>query len=263
MIGVYAYKAGATAAQVAADLAAMIGGAAVAGLSAICDKNLSSAAGAASGWAVLDAAYGVVKGADLSGADKFVRVMASGSDVAIGPCEGWNAATHAAQNAVTVQRAVTVAASGGVVYVLANAEAVTLWAADGTSWACVVEICRDSPMLPAGYPVSGLMYSGAVGYLYCPRFKNPTVAGDTVNAWMVLRMAMGVNIQPRAPGEVLYWQLMPMCAAGPSGTVFFGYLRGCYEGPAGATGARLVDAAGVEYVQLMCDSGQTFVLERR
>lgn len=264
MFAAYAYKSGATAAQVAADLAALVCGAAVAALSAGCDKAASSVGGAAPGWAAFDGAYNVCKGADLSGADKFLRLLASGSDVQATVCESWNAATHAAVNAVTAQKVVTVAASGGVVYVVANAEGAAFWPADGATWLYVSEVSRDSPLLPAGYPTICLGYSTYPNYLYVPRFKNPAAAGDTTGGNLLIYTALGsINVQARAPGEAFYWQLMPLTVAAPSGTVFFGYLRGCYIAPAGATGARLVDGGGAEYAQMYISASAAYAVERK
>lgn len=264
MFATYAYKAGATAAQVAADLAALVCGADLAALSAGCNKEASSVGGVAPGWSAFDGAYNVCRGVDASGSDKFARLLASGSDVQATVCESWNSATHVAVNAVTAQKIITVAASGGVVYIAANAETVVFCPADGSAWLYISEIGRDSPLLPAGYPVICLGYSTYPANVYVPRFKNTAAAGDVTNSNLLVRYPFGnINIQPRAPGEAFYWQLFPLIAAAPSGQAFYGYLRGLYLAPAGATGARLVDAGGAEYMQLYVDASTCYAVERK
>lgn len=264
MFATYAYKAGATAAQIAADLAALVCGANLAALSAGCNKDASSIGGEAPGWAAFDGTYNVCKGVDASGVDKFMRLLVSGSDVQATVCESWNSATHVAVNAVTAQKIITVSASGGVVYVVANQENVVFWPGDSSSWLYVSEIGRDSPLLPAGYPVICLGYSTYPANIYLPRFKNTAAAGDVTNSNLLMRYAMGnVNMQPRAPGEVLYWQLMPLVAAAPSNQVFYGYMRGMFLAPASQTGGRLVDTGGAEHVQLYVDASTCYAVERK
>jgi len=259
----YKYNAGATAAQVAADLAALIAGAAVASLSAGCDKANTSIGGAATGWAVLDtASYGVVKGADLSGADKIARVLVSGSDVQLLAAEAWNVGTHAALNPTIGLKILTVAAQGGVVYLVATPEAILAWPADLSGWAMVGEVTRDSPLVAAGYPAVVAIGSAYPTNAYSPRYKSYSGAGDVTAGNYSTIYPVAYSGQLRAPGEVMYYQLLPTIVTIGS-AAFVGYLRGVYLTANPGTGGRLLDASAVEYVGAFLAGATGYVLERK
>lgn len=244
MIGIYAWNAGATGVQVAADLVAMICGAAVVDLSGICNKAASSSAGVASGWSVVDSAYGVIGAASQDGGPaRQARIMASDAHrVLLAGVHEWDLVGHVPGAATNALECSAVVSDPGAVNVVATSAGVLLAASDWSLWAMVAEAKRGAPGLPAGYP--GAVVVNGFGYGYVPKAKNPEALGWVENAAAaVVSSYAGLSAKPARDGvDTLYVPMVPACVAVKQ--VPFGELLGVRAvGGYGQSGDTMTDAA--------------------
>lgn len=229
MFAKYAYRAGATAANIIADLCKLISGAALADLSASCDVAASSLGGVSPGWTYDDIGYGVVSAPHEDGAGrKIYQIVASGSNLQARPVEAWNSSTHAATNAATQSGAVAFStAAAGSLWVLASPEVVAIYEAG--NWLILAEVSRG----PLHKNRScALVIQKANEVVYLPRVKNYAAAGEWLNAAAaVVVKQVPLSAALRGDAEEIFYQTMPANVGyWPVNTVpnwfYFGVLRG-------------------------------------
>lgn len=263
MYGVYSWNAGATGQQVAADVVAMICGAAVNDLSGVCNKPASLVAGAASGWAVVDAAYGVIGQASQDGGpSRQARIFSSDAPrLIMAAVHGWDAVQHLPGAASNALECSAVIVEPGAVNVIATAAGVLLAASDWSMWALLGEVKRGAPGLPAGYP--GAVIVNAYGYAYMPKAKNPDALGWVENAAAAVVSAYGgLSSKPARDGvETLYVPMVPACVAVKQVPV--GELLGVRSvGGYGQSGDLMTDGAAVEWQIARLNAGLGLALGR-
>lgn len=229
MFAKYAYKAGATSANIIADLCKLISGAALADLSVSCDVANSTLAGASPGWTYDDVGYGVVSAPHEDGVGRKVyQITANGANLQAKAVESWNAATHAATNAATAVGAVAFStAAAGVIWVTACPEAVAIYEVAGS---LILAEVSSSP-LTKGRP-RGLVIQKADEAVYLPRVKKYNGAGESLNvASSIVIRHVPFNAPMRGDGEDVFYQTMPANVGYWPSTavpnwVYFGLLRG-------------------------------------
>lgn len=227
MYGTYGWNSGATAAQVLQDIAELIGGKAIAALSAGCNKAGSVIAGAASGWTCTDPAYGALTAPCADGiSTKAVRVLNTGAMVQLAACEVWNAATHAATNQTTAKDAAAWSgAAAGAVNFIATPDVLAIYAADLSKFGWCGEILPGMPQSVAGTPwfVSDDTWATAM-----PRLKNgnPT-AGYSLN-YAGNQQSQSIPAMGRNAAEATFWPLLPRLHRTNNSSVL-GYVRGIWD----------------------------------
>jgi hypothetical protein len=213
MYGNYSWVQGAAAAQIVGDLVALACGAAVADLSAGCNKAASAVAGAASGWAVVDAAYGVVSRAGQGGGPGMLaRLTVSGTPkLQLAAVDGWVMGSHSASFAAQAQDCSNTLAAAGQVFVMAGDFGLCLMASDFATWALVGEVKRDGPALAGDALAPGGFVVCSSNYVYMPRLKSPSAVGDLTSPSVTLASAYGAlsAAAVRARGEALYMPMVP------------------------------------------------------
>lgn len=212
MYGTYAWQAGAPAANIVADLLALLGGAAVADLSATANKPACSVAGAASGWVAVDAAYGVVSRAGQAGGPGMVaRLTVSATPrLQLAAVDQWAMGSHSAGFSTAVVDCSTATSAAGAVNFVATGDGLLIAAADWSYWAMVAEVKRDGPALnDAAAPGAVLVNNN--GYCYMPRIKAPAAVGDLTNPNCALTSAYGSlsAAAARDRTEKLYLPIVP------------------------------------------------------
>ena len=247
MHGVYAWNAGATAAQIRADLVAMISGAAIADLSASCDKAASSTAGAASGWVAMDAPYGVLSAAgEAGGPGRQVRLSETAAPrVIVGVVAGWNGATHAAASASSAMECTATIDGAGLCHVLATPDGLLLASSDWSVWGMVAEVKRDGPALAGMAALSGALVVNQNGYAFMARAKKQTGYGYTDNQQVSVASVFGALAATpgRDAAETLYMPMVPAVVS--NGGVPVGELVGLRAvGGYAQSGDTLSDGAG-------------------
>lgn len=241
MFAKYAWLAGATAANVLADVCKLIAGAAIADLSASADKANCTLGGVAPGWSYDDAGYGIVSApAEDGAARKVYQLSIAGSVLKASAMGSWNVATHAASdNTTALGDAVVNVANAGVVYVMACAEAAAVYDSSG-GFIVLVEISRDGPFMK-NKPVAAVMKKQDYN-VYMPRVKSPKAAGHSVNFIASidgLPIAASVS---RDDSEATIYQTCEAFAV--SNGSIFGRVRGVVILPAvGAIGDIFTDGA--------------------
>jgi hypothetical protein len=217
MYAKYNYTSGATLANIAADVIALLTGTVLkASLSAGCDAanteiyapSGDNAGYAVAGWTVHDAAAGtnkqVLKAAVVDDAAFYKYVMVdynTAGYMQLHLYETWDAGTHAGTNqataiATTGQQRITVG-TGATLAIGASARyimmqsitAAGIGASEANEWTGVFERSRLAPWDTVGnaYPPSVLVKGLAFGFrnamfgAACPRYKNP-VGGDFTGA---------------------------------------------------------------------------------
>lgn len=213
MYGNYSWNAGATTVQILADLVALACGAAVADLGAGCNKAASAVAGGASGWAVVDAAYGVVSRAGQAGGPGLLaRLTVSGTPkLQLAAVDGWVMGSHSAGYATTAQDCSLALSAAGQVFILAGDFGLCLMSSDFAAWALVGEVKRDGPALAGDAAAPGGFVVSAAGSVYMPRLKSPSAVGDSANVAVTLASSYGSlsAAAVRARGEALYMPMVP------------------------------------------------------
>lgn len=250
MNGVYAWNAGATAANIVADLVALLCGGAVNDLSASCNKAASSVTGAASGFTALDAAYGVIQQAGQAGGPgRFARVTVSGQNrIQLQAVDQWAMGSHSAgfaTSALDVSNVIT--AAGAVKFFAASDTGLLLAASDWASWAALAEVKRDGPSLNDAAAPGAF----TLGYYYCymPRIKSPTAVGDLAQPSCTFASAYGSlsASAARDRSEQLYIPMVPLMlsyANVPIGEAAGVFVSGGY----GQSGDYMLDANGDTFV---------------
>lgn len=213
MYGIYAWNAGAVPAQVTADILALIAGGLVADLSASCNKAVTVGAGEASGWSVVDSAYGVMSHAGQAGGPGMVaRLTASATPrLQLAAVDGWNMGSHAAGFAAAAQDCSGSLAVAGQVSFIAGPAGLLLAGSDYAQWALVSEVKRDGPALAGDALAPGGFVVGSGGYCYMPRLKSPSAVGDLAGVSVTLQSAYGslATTAARSRGEALYLPMVP------------------------------------------------------
>lgn len=250
MYGVYAWIAGATAAQLQQDLVALICGGAVADLSAGANKAGCSVSGAASGWTALDAGYGVIKRDGQAGGPGMVaRLSVSATPrIQLQAVDAWATATHTAGSATTAFDVSLTTTAAGSVNLMASDAGLLIAAADWSYWGALAEVKRDGPALAGDALAPGAFTINNSGYVYMPRLKAPTATGDLTAVSCSLSSAYGSlsGGAARDRTEKLYFPMSPATVAYSSVPV--GEVAGLLTiGGYGQSGDYVQDAGGVTY----------------
>lgn len=193
MFARYVYKAGATVANVLADVCALIAGAALADLSADCDKTQTTVEGAAPGWRIDDVQAGYrILSAPLASAvgRKTYKVAVVGSEIRAYAAESWDSAAHAGVNVhgSGPDLQPNVAAAGGVLYVMALPDVAMVSAAGDERMFLLGELVDLTPSCagrPSWFVIGRRTTSSA--YAYVPRVKRPNNAGDDLLVSVTMR----------------------------------------------------------------------------
>lgn len=178
MFGVYSWNAGATAQNIINDLIALLCGAAVADLSASCNKAASVTDGAASGYIAIDAAYGVMQAeGQPGGPGRYMRLQVSGANrVQLGVVDQWVMGSHSATYTSGFIDASGLVTAAGSVNLFASNDALLISASDWSYWAASAEVKRDGPAMGDALAPGGFVIGGY--YCYMPRVKSPSAVGD-------------------------------------------------------------------------------------
>lgn len=195
MYAVYNYVAGASQANIIADVVKMLTGETnKANLSADCVQANTSitASFASAGWSVYDASagtnYQVLRALNNDGSTyKYVGVKADSSSVwRLAIYESWNSSTHVAtnpaENAISGTSMSWNPTAGGYIYIYASARSIVIRNYHSSTWQArggglVFEYSRD--MVPASYPCHIISNSGNSTYSAIgPRTKNVATTGD-------------------------------------------------------------------------------------
>lgn len=256
----YVYKASATAAAVAGDLAALATGAAVSSLSSACDKAQTTVAGEASGWAMYDAA-GLVMRAPTAAGWMYARVEVTGGSVGLRTMEGWSGGAPVNASALRVAHARD-ATYGGVCMLYAVPQCVAVASANVNAWAAVAEVAAESPLLAGGRPLS-VVCSGDVASGSMPRIKAPAADGDVLAASVAVLGPQGASIigSMRTDAGVV----VPVVPCYLSyGGAFVGRALGLYRaGDSSSAIGDLLDDGGTLYAHLRGSSATSFAVPRR
>lgn len=201
----YVTVAAPTFANIIADLAALLAGAAIVDLSASCDKVATTMVAnvVAPGWTVFDAAAGggssVVSAPDSAGLiTKFARLSMNSNALRVDTAESWNAATHVGVNIGLPPSATGVNLSTTAVntlHIWANPRCFAIGEPSGGMTGCF-EFSRDIdylkntvyPCYAGGNGRSMAGYTNAtVGEvnMFLPRIKGQTVTGDVTGSGAV------------------------------------------------------------------------------
>lgn len=186
-------------ANMVADFAAIITGAAIADLSASCDKVASSIVSSTvpAAWTLFDGAAAgsgkVVSGPDMDGlTTKYARLFLNASNLSVDCYEGWNATTHVGVNGSStppVLALVTTASQTFHVFVTPK----TFWISNTTTGLGFLEYSREAEYLKGStYPAVGcanaIWLTGATSTIsgqefFAPRMKaQMLVTGDYTGA---------------------------------------------------------------------------------
>lgn len=261
----YAWIAGATAAQVTADIAALIAGADIATLSASCNKPGSSAAGEASGWTLDDGPYGVVSRAGQAGGPRVAaRITASATPkLQLAAVDQWSVPAHTAAYASTAVDCSLSLAAAGSVQIVATADALLIAASDWSAWGMVVESKRDGPALAADAAAPGSVLIGSASVAYMPRVKYPAQSGDASNPAVTVQSSYGSlsASAARNRAEALYIPMVPAVltySQVPVGELVNVQVAGGY----GQSGDYMLDAAAVTW-QLAKQGATILAVQKR
>ena len=193
MYAIYNYQAGATQANVVADLIKLITGETnKANLSADCvQANTTITSTVAAGWSVYDASAGTnyqvvrVLNQDAATYKYFGLEFSSTTVFKTYICESWNSGTHAATNAQSYITGVWNSTGGGYFYLYVTAKNIVIfpWTSGGYQLLHgIFEFSRDT--IPSGYPCAALITnatylgSGNAQSISFPRVKKTDAVGD-------------------------------------------------------------------------------------
>ena len=265
MYGVYAWNAGASSAQVLADLVRWITGGDVAGMSASCNKPASSVAGSGAGdWSAIDSAFGVVHHAGIvTGPGVAARLSISGaSKVQMAVVDGWNVGTHAASHATSALDVSLSLASAGSVNLLAVAGVLGVASSDWSSWCLAAEVKRSGPAVAGAAAKSGAILLTSSAQHFMARVKTPGSSGETAGAYVTVQSAYGAlsGAAARDQSERLYLPMAPATVAYsqvPVEEVAGVQIVGGYA----LSGDAVVDEAAVTYLAYKA-GGYTFAVAK-
>lgn len=249
MYGVYSWNAGATAQNIISDLVALLCGAEVADLSASCNKAATIAAGEASGYVAIDAAYGVFSAAGQAGGPgRLMRLQVSAQNrIQLSVVDQWVMGSHSATFASGAVDASALITAAGSANLYATDEALLVGASDWSYWAGSAEVKRDGPALGDALAPGGFVVGGY--YCYMPRLKSPTAIGDLSGPSCTFSSAYGSMSASAARdrAEKLYIPMAPAVlsySSVPVGEVAGVMVAGGY----GQSGDFMEDAGGDSFV---------------
>jgi len=254
MQGEYAWVAGASAANVLADLVRWVTGGDIAGMSAACNKPASSVTGPGAGdWSAVDAGYGVVRHEGLDGGPGVtMRLSVSAAQrVQVSAVDGWDAGSHAGTHATTPFDASLPLSSAGSVNLIAGDGVLMVASSEWSFWVVGAEVKRAGPAMAGAATKSGAMILTYGNQHYAARVKSPAAAGDAANAYLTIQSAYGAlsAAAARDQTEHLYLPMAPATVAYSSVPVeeIEGVLM---VGGYAMSGDSVLDAGGAEYVVL-------------
>lgn len=267
MHGEYAWNAGASAANVVADLVRWVTGGDIAGMSASCNKVASSVSGVGSGdWSAVDSGYGVVKHAGLAGGPGVsARLSVSGSQkVQVGVVDGWDVGAHTGTHATSVFDASLALSAAGSVNLIADEGVLVVASSDWSAWVIAAEVKREGPAMAGAGAKSGALILTSSGQNYMARLKTPSAAGETTNAYLTVQSAYGSlsTTAARDHSDHLYLPMAPV-------TVSYSYvpvdeIQGVLMvGGYAMSGDSVLDPVASEYIVLKAGSSVGYAVNRR
>lgn len=267
MFARYAFKAGAVAADIVADICALMSGAAVSALSAACEKSISSVEGAAPEWRADDPGYGVISAPCLGSGRKVFRFVAVGKLLKCQAMESWNTTTHAGLN-VCESGALSPSidtASAGVLSIVATEDGAAVIDAAGRA-VMLAEITNKTPMI-GGRPSWIVIDPNSSPGGLVPRVKNYSSAGDTNAARAYLVMCWPNGSALRGDGEAMHYQMLDVFVSMVNSAVscvVLGSLRGVKAVPSAArTLDVLVSGDGEKYTALNVSDSSSYMVGLR
>ncbi|MBN8516800.1 MAG: hypothetical protein J5X22_09400 [Candidatus Accumulibacter sp.] len=217
MYGVYSWNAGASGANIVADLVKFVTGADVASLSASCNKPATVREGAASVWSAVDSGFGVVASAGLvTGPGVTGRMSVSASQkIQLSAVDAWDSGSHSAGFATSVFDVSLSIASAGSVNIVSNDGVLLIAAADWSVWGIVAEVSREGPAMSGAPTVSGALILNNTGQSYMTRCKSPGSAGETTSPYLTVQPAYGslTSSSARDRAEHLYLVMCSLCVS--------------------------------------------------
>lgn len=263
MYGVYAWNAGAVAANVVADVLALISGAAVGDLSASANKAACGVGGEASGWVVQDAAYGVIRHDGIAGGPGMTArfTVSASPKLQLAVVDGWVMGSHSASFATSAYDVGNVTTAAGSVSIVATDAGLLVASSDWGVWVAVSEVKRDGPAMSEATAPGGVMVNQS-GYCYMPRLKAPAAVGDLTAASCSFASAYGTlsAASARDRTEKLYLPMAPAVVSYsqvPVGEVSGLLVVGGY----GQSGDYVLDAGGDQFQ--IAKAGSTLVAIKR
>jgi hypothetical protein len=251
MIGKYAWVAGASAANIIADIIKWITGADLATMSAACNQAATTRTGSATTWSAHDAAFGVIRDlSDPAGPGIYARLTSSASPkLQAAAVAEWDIGSHAAAYATTAGDVSLTLSAAGSVNLLASSGVLLIGAADWSVWSLIGECARASGVLAASATVPGTYVLQATAYAYMVRAKNATAAGFATSAQVGVQSSFGqLNAAAvRDVNEALYHAMASMTisfGSAPVGEARNVMVVGGYS----QSGDTVVDQGGVEYL---------------
>lgn len=265
MYGTYAWNAGATPAEVQQDIVALICGADVETLSAVCNKAETKAEGEASGWLVVDQPFGVLSHpGQAGGPGMLARITISSTPrVQMAAIDKWNMGTHAATWVTNARDCAGTMTAAGKMNIMASQAGLLLAASDWSVWALVGEVKRDGPVLAGDAEAPGGFLIDSGSYSYMPRVKSPSALGDVSNASCNFVSAFGTlsTYAARNRKDELYLPMSPAVmsySSVPVGEVAGLVIAGGY----GQGGDYMLDADDALYQLVRYGSSVTVAVPR-
>lgn len=262
MYAKYVYKAGATAANVLADVLKLIADGDISALSADAVQASCTKAGVATGWTLDDAAYGIISAPYEDGVGRKTFQLSQAANVLkMAGMDAWNVATHTGTNVMTAQAMTALPlATGGTVWVNASPEVVAIWTPDGY-FLVGAEVQRIEPFFKGRSALIVIRYGANTDFKgQCTRAKAYDGNGDWTNFAVNFVSYTAFNGSFRGENEEIVYQILPInpymysanytTIVGPSprGVVSVPYL--------GALGDSFTDGVN-EYSTLFCMSSQS------
>ena len=259
-----------------ADIAALYCGAAIADLSANCDKNTSTQVNTVpSTWTLVDAAAPqsgrVIGSPDAAGTMKYLHIYAASTvAIAFRAYETWNSATHTGTNPTVAQ-----SINSATTMMIFGTPRLAYLATASDGMGCS-ELTRDALYLQQvlTYPTTVTMQSGALAganyLLSLPRGKSVAGVGDTApmnlnSAALSLRSTSGssayIASAPRYDANgAQYIEIRPLWAATGDNTII-GRVQDVYEITRGGYTIFDTFSDGVDTYMVMFNSTGCFALK--
>ncbi len=258
----YSWNAGATQANAMADMAALAAGAPVASLSASCNKAQTAFYGEPGGWALHDAAYGVIKRRSLDDTcDKFARFnWASTSQFVVEIMELWDASAHAAAGLVSQAYLSSSGslASAGMVRLVIKPDFVMVVNSAWSDLQAAVEFERESVLAQAGASCCALMSASALKLL---KKKAASAIGQLSGVAGAVLPGVLPSVPFRDETESNLVQMVRVIVQDELGFVL-GRLRGIWMTGEKRAGGDTVTAGGKAYMHLPASIGKSWFVEK-
>lgn len=212
MFATYVYKAGATGANILADVLKLIADGSIASLSADAVQASCTRAGVATGWTLDDAGYGIVSAPFEDGlARKVFKLSQSGNVLRMAGLDSWNAATHVGVNVCADQSMSALPVStGGSLGIIACPEVLAIWDTNGY-FLVGAEFPRVEPFFIGRAATAVLRFLSSSDFTaHVTRVKSCYAVGDVVNSQLTLVGNVPMNGSLRGNNELPVYLITPL-----------------------------------------------------